>query len=638
MPSNVAPAPGTGTSSAAGAEAAVPAEAVTPLIRGIAVLRRLTDADGVSSLSGLERSTGLARSTVDRITATLARRGYVRLDGRDAVLAPRLMELGNAYLAALRLPRLLDAHADALADELDESVSLAVGDQDGIRFIHQATRRRAMSLSFRIGDLLPAERTAPGPLFATEWGEREWARWHERRAADPEDRGFPAVPARSRPIEYGEDDRNDEKDRIGAKPTNRTNRRNGKDPTVPKDLTVGKDPTVAKDLTVGKGLAADRPEEPGAGRRARRLPTLGEDFEQRTAEAREAGWALDDQLIEPGLVALSMPVREAGRIACVVSVVSHTSRHTAADLRDTLLPRLREAVAAMERELREAQHAESATPTPRTTAAPSGLAVWTGASKQELGREFIESLARGLTVITAFGEGRPALNLTEVAQATGLARATARRALITLEHLGYVTAHDRVFRLTPRVLGLGFPPLSRTSLAEIAAPHLTELSQRLHDSASLAVLTGDEIQYTGRVSTSRVMSVHITIGTRLPAYPTALGRVMLADLPEPPLTELLPLTPRTITDPARLKAVLDRVREEGYALVDGELEVGLRSVAVPVRERGGRVVAAVNVAMHSSRRTPEECVAEVLPELRAAVGRIEEDLWVAGRFRRVPRT
>ncbi|MCX4454741.1 helix-turn-helix domain-containing protein [Streptomyces sp. NBC_01728] len=595
MPSNVAPPPGTGTSSA---EAAVPAEAVTPLIRGIAVLRRLTDADGVSSLSGLERSTGLARSTVDRITATLARRGYVRLDGRDAVLAPRLMELGNAYLAALRLPRLLDAHADALADELDESVSLAVGDQDGIRFIHQATRRRAMSLSFRIGDLLPAERTAPGPLFATEWDEQEWARWRERRTADPEDRGFPAVPARSRPIEYGEDDRDAERDRRAT--TNDT----------------------TKEQDVGRGT--------------RRLPTLGEDFEQRTAEAREAGWALDDQLIEPGLVAISMPVREAGRIACVVSVVSHTSRHTAADLRDTLLPRLRRSVAAMERELRETQRAESAAP--RTTTAPTGLAVWTGASKQELGRDFIESLARGLTVITAFGEDRAELNLTEVAQATGLARATARRALITLEHLGYVSTHDRVFSLTPRVLGLGFPPLSRTSLAEIAAPHLTGLSQRLHDSVSLAILTGDEVQYTGRVSTSRIMSAHIAIGTRLPAYPTALGRVMLADLPELPLTELLPLTPRTITDPARLKAVLERVRQEGYALVDEELEVGLRSIAVPVRERGGRVVAAVNVAMHSSRRTPEECVTEVLPELRATVSRMEEDLWVAGRFRQVPRT
>lgn len=132
----------------------MPAEAVAPLIRGVAVVRQLTDAGGVLSLSGLERATGLARSTVDRITATLARMGYVRLDGRDAVLTPRVMELGNAYLAALRLPSLLDARADALADELDESVSLAVADRDGIRFIHQATRRRAMSLSFRIGDLL----------------------------------------------------------------------------------------------------------------------------------------------------------------------------------------------------------------------------------------------------------------------------------------------------------------------------------------------------------------------------------------------------------------------------------------------------------------------------------------------------
>ncbi|WP_406170268.1 IclR family transcriptional regulator C-terminal domain-containing protein [Streptomyces sp. NBC_00996] len=569
MPSNVVPAPGAGT----GPGTAVPAEAVTPLIRGIAVLRRLTEADGASSLSGLERATGLARSTVDRITATLARMGYVRLDGRDAVLAPRLMELGNAYLAALRLPHLLDAHADALADELDESVSLAVGDRDGIRFIHQATRRRAMSLSFRIGDLLPAERTAPGPLFAAEWGQEEWTRWRERRAADPEDRGFPAVPARSRPYE-------------------------------------------AEDAADSAAAALTR------------LPIVGDGFEQRAAEAREAGWALDDQLIEPGLVAVAMPVREAGRVACVVSVVSHTSRHTAADLRDTLLPRLRTAVAAMERELRQAPPAEPG--------AASGLATWTGAFKQELGREFVESLARGLTVVTAFGEGRAELTLTEVAQATGLARATARRALITLEHLGYVTAHDRVFRLTPRVLGLGFPPLSRTSLSDIAAPHLTELSQRLHDSVSLAILTGDEIQYTARVSTSRIMSVNIAVGTRLPAYATSLGRVLLAGLPEARLPELLPQTTRTLTDPERLRAELDRVRDAGYALVDEELEEGLRSVAVPVRERHGRVVAAVNVAMHSSRRTPEECVRDVLPELRATAGRIEADLRVAGRFRRVP--
>ncbi|MFF3585832.1 IclR family transcriptional regulator C-terminal domain-containing protein [Streptomyces sp. NPDC002387] len=544
-------------------DSAAPAEAVTPLMRGLTVLRRLTDTDGSCSLSALERASGLARSTVDRITATLGRMGYVRLDGRDAVVAPRLMELGNAYLAALRLPKLLDPHADALADDLDESVSLAVADRDGIRFIHQATRRRAMSLSFRIGDLLPAERTAPGPLFATEWDEADWKRWHERRAADPEDRGFPAVPLRSRPL-------------------------------------------------------------PGSGGSA-----LGDDFEERTRQARDQGWALDDQLIEPGLVALAMPVRKAdGRIACVVSVVSHTSRHSADDLHGTLLPRLRSAVAAMERELHEAP--------PAAPDAPSGLATWTGASKQELGREFVESLARGLTVITSFGEGRAELTLTEVAEATGLARATARRALITLEHLGYVTAHDRVFRLTPHVLGLGYPSLSRVTLPDIAAPHLAALSEQVLESTSLAVLAGDEIQYTARVAPSRIMSVNFTVGTRLPAYPTSLGRVMLADQTEPKLPEVTSLTSRTVTDPDELRAALDRVRREGYALVDEELEEGLRSIAVPVRDRGGKVVAAVNIAMHSSRRTIEECAAELLPELRATAARIEADLHVAGRFRKVP--
>ncbi|MEE1758786.1 IclR family transcriptional regulator domain-containing protein [Streptomyces sp. SP18BB07] len=549
-------------------------------MRGIGVLLRLSEADGALSLSGLERATGLARSTVDRITATLAHMGYLRLDGRDAVLAPRLMELGNAYLSALRLPRLLDAHADALADELDESVSLAVGDGDGIRFIHQATRRRAMSLSFRIGDLLPSERTAPGPLFATEWEEPEWARWRERRAADPYDHRFPAVPPRT-----------------------------------------------------------DGPSD--------------EDFEERTREARLTGWALDDQLIEPGLVAIALPVRDvrgladlrgaplSGRraasgvrpsdagIACVASVVSHTSRHTAASLRDTLLPRLRATVDAMERELREA-------PEPDGRHTPSDLAVWTGASKQELGQDFIESLARGLTVLTAFEEGRAALTLSEVAQATGLARATARRALITLEHLGYLTARDRTFSPTPRVLALGFPPLSRTTLSRIAQPHLADLTGRIHDSTALAVLVGEDIQFTAHVPISRIMSASVTVGTRLPAAATSVGRVILADLP-PGERTLNPrrLTARTTTDPADLTAILEQVHRAGYALVDEELEEGLRSLAVPVRDRTGRVVAAVSVAMHTARRTPEQCLAEVLPDLRDTAARVEADLSVAGRFARV---
>ncbi|MPY36414.1 helix-turn-helix domain-containing protein [Streptomyces adustus] len=544
------------------AATAVPAEAVTPLLRGVAVLRRLTEAGGTLSPSDLERATGLARSTVDRITATLARMGYVRLDGRDVVLAPRVMELGNAYLAALRLPALLDARADRLADELDESVSLAVADHDGIRFIHQATRRRAMSLSFRIGDLLPAERTAPGALFATEWDAADRRRRHERRAADPEDRAFPTVPPRS--------------------------------------------------------------------------PAAPDDFEQRAERARTDGWALDDQLIEPGLVAVSVPVRDprTDRIACVASVVSHTSRHTATDLRDKLLPRLRTAVAEMEDDLRTA-------PAPAPGPAPAGLATWTGASKQELGRDFVESLARGLTVLTAFGEGRARLTLTEVAKATGLARATARRALITYEHLGLVTADaDRTFALTPRVLSLGFPPLSRTSLPRIARPHMAELAHRVHESTSLAVLTatGTEIQYTARVATSHVMSVDITVGTRLPAYATSMGRILLADVPEPERAPdtLRSLTPRTITDPALLARTLAETRAQGYALVDEELEEGLRSLAVPVRDRTGRVVAALNTATHVARRTVDQCLHDLLPELTATAHRIEADLHVAGHFTRIP--
>lgn len=528
---------------APGGAAVPPAEAVTPLIRGIAVLRQLTEAGGMLSPSALERATGLARSTVDRITATLGHMGYVRLDGRDVVLAPPVMELGNAYLAALRLPALLDARADELADELDESVSLAVADRDGIRFIHQATRRRAMSLSFRIGDLLPAERTAPGPLFATDWTEADWTRWRARRAADPEDRGFPAVPP-------------------------------------------------------GDRAAAPR----------------DEDFVRRSALAGTAGYALDDQLIEPGLVAVSVPVRDpaTGRVVCVANVVSHTSRHTASHLRDTLLPRLREAVTAMEADLREAPPLEPGPP-------PSGLATWTTASKNELGRDFIESLARGLTVLTAFGEGRAALTLTEVAKATGLARATARRALITYDHLGLVTPTPdaRAFTLTPRVLSLGFPPLSRTTLPHLAAPHLRALADRVRESAGMAVLVDPEsptpmIQLTARAATPRVLSPDITVGTRLPAHATSLGRALLSGT--------------------------TREASRGYALSDEELESGLRSIAVPLHDRTGRVVAAINLSTHAARRTLADCVTDLLPALNATATHIESDLHTASRFTPVPST
>lgn len=508
----------------------MPREAVRPLIRGLAVLRALAASGGRRQVSELVRDTGLARSAVDRVVGTLAHVGYLRLEGRDAVTTPRLMELGNAYLAACGLPDLLGPLAECLADALDESVSLAVPDGDGVRFVHQSTRRRAMSVTFRLGDLLPAERLAAGAVFATDWSSGDWARW---RAGSP-------------------------------------------------------------------GPGADT-------------------FEARTAAA-EHGLAVDDQLIEPGLIAIAAPVRDAaGAVVCAVSVVSHTSRHSAASLREAVQERVGETVAAMEAALK-------APPPPRAAARRQPVA----SAKRELGAAFNESLARGLAVLAALD--RPS-TLSGAAAVTGLAPATVRRALITLEHLGYLRVDGRTFQPTPRVLELYVPGLT---LARICQPHLAALVARVHESASAAILSGAEIQYIARVPTVRIMSVNVTIGTRFPAYATAMGRALLAGLPPDSraallaVTPLEPLTRRTVTSPERLAAILDLVALDGFALVDGELEEGLRSIAVPVRERCGRVVAAVNVAMHAERDPSQ------LESLRDTAAAIEADLHVAGRYTAIP--
>ncbi|GAA3805669.1 IclR family transcriptional regulator C-terminal domain-containing protein [Sphaerisporangium flaviroseum] len=542
-----------------------PQDAVGPLIRGLAVLRLLARAHGRRGVGDLVRDTGLARSTVDRILSTLARIGYVRLDGRDAVLTPLLMELGNAYLAASSLPGLLGPLADRLAGELDESVSLAVPDRDGVRFVHRADRRRAMSVAFHVGDLLPAECGAIGALFAAEWSQDDWWRWRARREADPGNAAFPVVP---RGAEHG---------------------------------------------------AAS--------------------FEERIAGARRDGWSLDDQLIEPGLVAIAAPVRDGtGRLVCAAGVVSHTSRHSAASLRDAVLPPLRRTVAAMEDAL------ASAVPAPvPPSAVPAASQART--SKRELGPEFVESLARGLGVLTAFEEtpraGRGGATLSALTEATGLSRAAVRRSLTTLCRLGYVAEEGKLFGLTPRLLELGFARLSTQTLPQIAQPHLTWLARRVGDSASMAVLAGDDIQYVARVPMVRIMSVDITPGTRFPAYATSMGRVLLAGLPPDrraaslARTDPRPLTRHTVTSPERLAALVEEAGREGYALVDQELEEGLRSAAVPVRDRTGSVVAAVNVSMHAGRGTAEQARESVLPSLREAAARIEEDLRVAGRFARI---
>ncbi|MGW0823207.1 IclR family transcriptional regulator domain-containing protein [Streptomyces sp. NPDC002845] len=248
---------------------------------------------------------------------------------------------------------------------------------------------------------------------------------------------------------------------------------------------------------------------------------------------------------------------------------------------------------------------------------------------------FVRSFERGLAVIRAFDAEHPSLTLSEVARTCELTRAAARRFLLTLVDLGYVHTDGRLFRLTPRVLELGYSYLSSVTLPDLAEPHLEQLAAEVGESSSLCVLDGDDIVYVARVPTRRIMTATITVGTRFPAHVTSVGRVILAHLPEEEIAERLsradpiPLTARTIVSPDALTAELRRVRRQGYAIVDQELEEGLRSVAAPVRGRDGDVVAAVNIPVHASRNSVDSVRRDLLPHLLATVARIEADLRVA---------
>jgi IclR family pca regulon transcriptional regulator len=245
--------------------------------------------------------------------------------------------------------------------------------------------------------------------------------------------------------------------------------------------------------------------------------------------------------------------------------------------------------------------------------------------------EFVQSLERGLAVIRAFTRERPQLTLTDAAAATGLTRATARRFLMTLASLGYATTDGKQWRLTARVLDLGHSYLASLGLPEIVVDHLDRVAQAVHESASAAVLDGDDIVYVARVESRKIMRVQITVGTRFPAYVTSMGRVLLADLDSSAAERILrasdrrSLTTHTTTEVSELMFELSRVREAGFSLVDQELEMGLRSLAVPVRDVSGRVVAAINVST-TAAGAARETVESVLPALLIAQSDIEGEL------------
>ncbi|MEV2242713.1 MULTISPECIES: IclR family transcriptional regulator C-terminal domain-containing protein [unclassified Micromonospora] len=245
---------------------------------------------------------------------------------------------------------------------------------------------------------------------------------------------------------------------------------------------------------------------------------------------------------------------------------------------------------------------------------------------------FVQSLERGLAVIRAFDATHSELTLSEVARVCDITRATARRFLLTLTDLGYVHTDGRMFRLSPRILELGYSYLSSVGLPEIAQPHLERLVHEVHESSSVCVLDGDDIAYVARVPTSRIMTVSITVGTRFPAYLTSVGRVLLAHLPEQEIELHLKRIPferptsRAVSSAAMLRTELARVRAQGYAIVDQELEEGLRSVAAPIRDHNGTVVAAVNIPVHASRNSIKSIRRDLIPPLVASASRIEADL------------
>jgi IclR family transcriptional regulator, pca regulon regulatory protein len=249
--------------------------------------------------------------------------------------------------------------------------------------------------------------------------------------------------------------------------------------------------------------------------------------------------------------------------------------------------------------------------------------------------DYVQSLERGLAVIRAFGAESPELRLSDVARATGLTRAAARRFLLTLVKLGYVRQDGNFFSLRPRVLELGYAYLSVLSLPEVAQPHMEALVGEVNESSSIAVLDDLDIVYVARVPTQRIMTITIAVGTRLPAYATSMGRVLLASLPSEALEECLerveiePLTPMTVPDPDALRDRIERVRNAGWAAVDQELEEGVRSVAVPIRDATGRIAAAMNVSVHATRMTMQALRREVVPRLLRTAEAIEVDLGAA---------
>lgn len=255
--------------------------------------------------------------------------------------------------------------------------------------------------------------------------------------------------------------------------------------------------------------------------------------------------------------------------------------------------------------------------------------------------DFIEAIARGLDVLTAFSPGHPVMTLSDIATKTGLARPTVRRILVTLEALGHIRSVSGGFMLTPHVLEIGLTYVQSMGLWDVARPHLERLVGRTHESSSLAQLDGSDIIYVARVAVPKIIALAVQIGTRFPAPPTSLGKVLLADLDPAELEQVLAqpgrsgITPRRSFDREELDRVLHDVRAKGWAHTDEQLAGGIRSVAAPLRDGSGRVVAAMNVTVHAAETPMETLLEEYLPLLLQTASEVSAEY---ARMGQVPST
>lgn len=245
--------------------------------------------------------------------------------------------------------------------------------------------------------------------------------------------------------------------------------------------------------------------------------------------------------------------------------------------------------------------------------------------KEISNRDFVNSLARGLEVIRAFTRTRPKMTLSDIARSTGMTRATVRRFVLTLVREGYAETDGKYFNLKPKVLELGYAALSSLTFVDVAQPIMARLAYKLKESVFAAVLDDDEVVYvTSATPPDRIVNISVTVGSRAPAHAVSTGRILLAAQPEEEFLEYLDhvklqkLTPNTVTSKVKLRSLIEDAGVKGWSIVDQELEIGLRSISVPIRDKNSNVIAALNMACPSSRITPEDMHTKILLELQAA--------------------